>query len=61
MTPFAQLNDQVLRWRFSQLLRAGYSADQAVELACHVDVDLHRAVELPARGCPTPLALRILI
>jgi hypothetical protein len=52
---------QVLHWRFSQLVRAGYSADQAVELACHLDVDLHRAVELAARGCPTPLAVRILI
>jgi hypothetical protein len=61
MTASAHLNDEVLRWRLSQLLRAGYSADQAVELACQLDVDLHRAVELPARGCPTPLALRILI
>jgi hypothetical protein len=61
MTTPAELNDEVLRWRFSQLLRAGYSPDQAVELACQRDVDLHRAVDLPARGCPTPLALQILI
>ena len=51
----------VLHWRFTQLLGAGYSADQAVELACHLDVDLHLAVELTARGCPTRTAVRILL
>jgi hypothetical protein len=51
----------VLSWRFTQLLRAGYSADQAVELACHRDVDLHVAVDLAARGCPPQTAVRILL
>jgi hypothetical protein len=54
-------DQEVLYWRFTQLLGAGYSADQAVELACHGDVDLHLAVDLPARGCPTQTAVHILL
>jgi hypothetical protein len=55
------VEEDVLRWRFAQLVRAGYSHDQATELACHAYVDLHQAIELPARGCPAATALRILL
>jgi len=53
--------ETVLRWRFEELLRVGYEAGEAMILASHVEVDLHRAIELVERGCPTPTALRILL
>jgi hypothetical protein len=56
-----QETEGVLRWRFSQLLGAGYSADDALELAVHPEVDLHQATELRARGCPAETAMRILL
>ncbi len=51
----------VLRWRFRQLSRAGFPSDSATILACHLEVDLHRAVDLVQRGCPPELALRIVL
>jgi hypothetical protein len=51
----------VLEWRFSQLARSGYGIEEAIALAAHTDVDLHRAADLVARGCPPSLALRILL
>jgi hypothetical protein len=51
----------VTRWRLHELLRAGYSWDQGVLLAARSDVDLHQAVDLLRRGCPTQTALQILL
>ena len=51
----------VLRWRFSQLARSGYGLADAITLAMRSDVDLHRATDLLARGCPPRLALEILL
>jgi hypothetical protein len=51
----------VLRWRFMDLLRAGYLSDDALVLATHADVDLHTAVDLVRRGCPPDTAKRILL
>jgi hypothetical protein len=51
----------VLEWRFSQLTRSGYAVGDALALAACTDVDLHRAADLVARGCPPSLALRILL
>ena len=53
--------ERILRWRAGELERAGYRPDQAAELAGRPDVDLHLAVELLERGCPTAVALRILL
>ena len=53
--------ETVLRWRFDELVRVGYDAGEAMILASHVEVDLHRATDLVARGCPTATALRILL
>jgi hypothetical protein len=50
----------VERWRAEELERAGYSEDVAAELAMRSDVDLHRAIELVARGCTPELAAEIL-
>ncbi len=51
----------VIRWRFSQLARSGYGLDEAITLATRLEVDLHAAADLAARGCPPGLALRILL
>jgi hypothetical protein len=62
---FEQLADHevetVLRWRFEELVRVGYEAGEAMVLATHVEVDLHAAVDLVARGCEPATALRILL
>ncbi len=53
--------ETVLRWRFDALVRSGYDAGEAMILASHVEVDLHRATDLVARGCPTATAIKILL
>jgi hypothetical protein len=53
--------ERIRRWRAGELERAGYPPDQAAELAGRPDVDLHLAIELLERGCPTAVALRILL
>ena len=52
--------ERVERWRAEELERAGYEPEAAFELALRFDVDLHTAVELLERGCPSDLALQIL-
>jgi hypothetical protein len=51
--------DAVRRWRFDQLVRAGYENEDAIELAFHVDIDLHLLTSLVRRGCPSGTAVRI--
>jgi len=51
--------DAAARWRFEELLRAGYEIDDATALALRADVDLHWAVELVRGGCPSATARRI--
>ena len=51
--------DAVRRWRFVELVRAGYDDEDATELAFYLDVDLHFATSLVLRGCPSCTALRI--
>lgn len=53
--------EAVLRWRFEELLRAGYDAGSALILAGHAGVDLHEATNLLVRGCPAELALQIVL
>jgi len=48
-------------WRVEALERAGYLPSEVAELAVRHDIDLHRAVSLLERGCPSDLALRILL
>jgi hypothetical protein len=54
-------DNEVLLWRFTELLFAGYATEDAIELAARLDVDLHYAVGLTARGCPPSTAARILL
>jgi hypothetical protein len=62
---FEMINDSeaeaILRWRFEELVRGGYDVGSALVLASHVEVDLHKAVDLTTRGCPPGTALRILL
>ena len=53
-------DSDIYRWRFDQLVLAGYSEHSARELARNADVDLHRACDLLARGCPEETAFAIL-
>jgi hypothetical protein len=53
--------DEVVRWRFSLLLRAGFEDCEAIVLASNTSVDVHVAEDLVRRGCPPGTALRILI
>jgi hypothetical protein len=52
---------RVERWRAETLVRVGYDAESAAELAGRTDVDLHQAIELIEAGCPAETALRILL
>jgi hypothetical protein len=52
--------DTVTSWRVERLLEAGYDGDAALVLALDRDVDLHFAVSLLQRGCPSDVALQIL-
>lgn len=54
-------SERIERWRAEELERAGYGAEEAVALASRDYVDLHLAVELLERGCPTETAVRILL
>ncbi|MGL6280435.1 MAG: hypothetical protein ACRC50_12885 [Gaiella sp.] len=51
----------VLAWRFDALCRSGYDLDSAARLASQVEIDLHDALTLVARGCPPATALKILL
>ena len=53
--------DRVTCWRATELIRAGYEPEAALELAGNPQIDLHYALELVARGCSPELASRILL
>jgi hypothetical protein len=55
-----RLEAELYEWRLGQLRRAGYTGSRAQELATRSDVDLHRACDLLARGCPEETAFAIL-
>jgi hypothetical protein len=50
----------VVEWRRRRLLAAGFAHGLAADLARGHDVDLHALLDLIDRGCPPPLAARIL-
>jgi hypothetical protein len=51
----------VRRWRFEQLVEAGYTVQDASEIASNTAVDLEGARRLvQCLGCPPELAVRIL-
>lgn len=52
---------EILSWRFCELVRAGFSNDQAFRLASEPEVDIRYAERLLAAGCPAVTAQRILL
>ena len=54
-------DDEVVAWRREQLRRAGCRRFEAEILAREASVDLHAAVGLLNRGCPSRLLLEILL
>ena len=53
--------ERVERWRVEELMRAGYDALAAAQIALRSDIDLHQATRLLVHGCPVDLAVRILL
>jgi len=53
--------ENVLRWRFEELVRVGYDPGEAMILASHLEVDLHSATDIVARGCTPATAMQILL
>lgn len=51
---------ELVNWRRLQLMRTGFDSASAASLATERSVDLHALIELVERGCPPPLAARIL-
>jgi hypothetical protein len=49
----------VVGWRRGRLVAAGFAPDLAARLAGDCRIDLHAVLELIDRGCPPPLAARI--
>jgi hypothetical protein len=50
----------MIRWRRERLLSAGFDLELAKEISHDSGIDLHALIELVERGCPPPLAARIL-
>ena len=48
--------EAILRWRFEELVRAGYDIGSALVLASHVEIDLNHASALTRRG---PLKVKV--
>lgn len=59
-TRTAPAGDEVFRWRRDQLVAAGFRLSLAASVAADGRFDLHALIELVERGCPPPLAVRIL-
>jgi hypothetical protein len=60
LAPPAELEDKVPKWRWSQLMSAGYSPRQSSTMALRRDIDLHQAVDL-AEKAGSDVAYTILI
>jgi hypothetical protein len=51
---------EVVRWRRERLTDSGFPLSVAAHLAQDARYDLHALIELVERGCPPPLAARIM-
>ena len=59
-TTTAPAGGEVFCWRRDQLVEAGFRPSLATAVALDGHYDLHALIELVERGCPPPLAVRIL-
>jgi hypothetical protein len=55
-----QRRAHIVGWRREQLRSAGFHCELASRLARDPRWDVHTLIELVERGCPPPLAVRIL-
>jgi hypothetical protein len=57
--------EKVENWRIEELIRIGYSSDDAVQIAARHSgpdaIDLHEAIGLVANGCDPKVAADILL
>jgi hypothetical protein len=53
-------DSNIVEWRRRRLRAAGFAPAAAAALAADCAADLHALLELVDRGCPPPLAARIL-
>ena len=53
--------DRVAIWRYDEARRLGYETADCHTIAAQQHVDLHELAALIAAGCPTELALEILL
>ena len=53
--------ETIRSWRLEELLRAGYEEEDAIEIAFHLDIDLHFASALLRQGCASRTAARIVL
>jgi hypothetical protein len=51
---------EIVAWRQARLRKAGFDIKLAEQLSRECAVDLHALIDLVERGCPPPLAARIL-
>jgi hypothetical protein len=59
-SPHSPGHDPVVVWRTLRLREAGLAIELAAALAQDRRYDLHAVLELVDRGCPAPIAARIL-
>jgi len=57
---YAPLGDELIGWRIDRLRAAGLDDGLARRVAGDGGYDLHALLELIDRGCPAPLAVRIM-
>jgi hypothetical protein len=53
-------SNDVVVWRRTRLRKAGFDTALSEELSRECAVDLHELIRLVERGCPPPLAARIM-
>jgi len=59
-SPASRGTNDAVAWRRARLRKAGFSTALTEELSRECAVDLHALIELVERGCPPPLAARIM-
>jgi hypothetical protein len=58
--PAGQATNDAVAWRRARLRKAGFNTALTEQLARECAVDLHALIGLVERGCPPPLAARIM-
>ena len=58
--PAGRATNDAVAWRRARLRKAGFDTALTEKLSHECSVDLHALIELVERGCPPPLAARIM-